>query len=345
MTTTEATPEAENEGQLRRIQGLLERAGHAETPEHEREACTAKADALMAKYRIDRAMLNFKHADQAREVVSRTQPRNRMDYAGLLNGMMTTIFSHSGCRTKIKWEEMTVVGYEEDIFFGEMLWINVQRDFVTKMFPKWESHRKFDENVFIIKNAGYSWPQVRDMGLEHEAGDGTGKLTEQNAGSKLRTAYKREAKRHGITVASGKQQPMNPKLYRDSFAESYYSRMLSRLAELARENDPGPGEYAIALQTDADRVARYFYELFPDDHPDAMAARNRIAAEEERKRRERLSEADRRREDREYERWTKKKPKIRYADQNGWSAGAKAADQVNLSRSNNVGTGRAGELG
>jgi hypothetical protein len=201
------------------------------------------------------------------------------------------------------------------------------------MFPKWESYRGFDANVYEIKKAGYSWPEVREMGLAKEAFDRSGPLTAANAGSKLRTAYKREAERRGEIVLPGKQQPMNPKLYRDSFAASFASAISSRFKELSAEYAAGDGEYTIAIQTEEDRVLAEFYRLFPNLHPDEIRKRNDAAREAHHARIAGMTPAQRR----AWERQMASGQKTRSADMNGWKAGRRAADAVNLSRGNAVG--------
>lgn len=334
---------------MRRIQALLERAGHAATPEAERESCTAKADALMAKYRIERAMLNFSHEAKQREIQHAEVPTPRNgQYDGYLLSMMYAIFEHAGCKAKNGWDIITIVGYEEDIYYAEMLWATVHMDFIAKMFPKWESSRSFDANVFEIKNAGYGWPEVREMGLAKDAGDGHGKLTEKNAGSKLRSAFKREAARRGIQVLPGRQQPANPKLFRDSYVQAYDQILRKRIRDMASANEV-PGEYAVAVQSDADRILAEFYRLFPEAHPDAVRRRQEAAEAARLKRLREMTPEEKREAEKAAKAWERmisKKPRTRFADMRGWEAGTKAAARVNLSGDrNNVGNGRAGELG
>jgi hypothetical protein len=87
----------ENESAIRRIQGLLERASHPETPKPERESCQELADKLIHKYRVDRAMLNFKKKDQAKEILTREyEPVRARDYGFILNGMQRECYRHAG---------------------------------------------------------------------------------------------------------------------------------------------------------------------------------------------------------------------------------------------------------
>lgn len=277
---------------IRKVEALLERAGHAATPPGERETCLSMADKLMA----------------------------------------------------------TAVGYEDDLFYAEMLWANVYMDFITKMFPKWEPWRSFDENVYIIKSSGYGWPHVCVEGLRNNGADQSGPLTQANSGSKLRTAFKREAKRRGEVVLPGRQQPAVPQLWRDSFAQSYQSTVESRLQTMKWQNREAAGNGSeIALVKDEDRIKAEFWRLFPQYDPEEHKRRwARMDAEEE-ARRARLTpeelEAEEKEREKEERRWARRKPaKEKQADMRGWNAGNKAGNSVKLSADKNVGNGRMGAL-
>lgn len=334
---------------LRTIQNLLERAGHPETPGPEREACQAKADAMMQKHRIERAMLNFDRKDSIREIVARQYDRiDASEYTIAVNSIRQQIFDHAGCKSTYDKGIFTAVGYEEDHFYAGMLWASVHMDFIGKMFPRWEDSKGFDANVYDIKSGGYSWPEVREMGIAKEAFDVSGLLTRANAGSKLRTAFKREAKRRGVEVLPGRQQPSNTKLWRDSYAEGYERTLQNRLRVMREAANASSGEQgAIALVRDSDRVLAEFYLLFPHLHPDAQRQRIKEMRDEEIARRAAMTQEERDAEDREAERRRKmweRLSKPRRADMSGWQAGTRAAANVNLSATQATGTGRAGEL-
>lgn len=338
----ETTQHEAPESIMRRIQSLLELAGHANTPEHERTAAQERADRLMAKYRLDRAMLNFTDkTDLNRIPVHREYDiiklysdeaaqtnRDWSEELGIqteINYLRTDVYHHTGCRTYTRFKKITVVGYEEDIFYGDMLWMTIFSDVVTRIFPTWKMDIGFDENVFNLKNAGFSWPQVREMGLAKNAADKTGYLTADNAGSKLRTAYKRHCKKVGFEPP--KTQPRNPGLWRRSFVDSYSSQLRSRMLDMKMANEEAAGkEGEIALVKDADRVREEFYKLFPNMDP-----RNAPKLDPNIK-------------------YVKvplgkfKMPKQRATDMSAWAAGRSAADSVNLSNNKAAGH-KKGEIG
>lgn len=327
------------EDYIRRVESLLERANHPETPEPERQSALALADEVMARHRLDRALLFQSGKKPEREILHKKYAGITLtDYLWIGSSMRRAIFDHCGVSTYGSYT-LEAVGYEEDLFYAEMLWSEVLLHFTRSMFPTWDNFRSFDANVYRIKSAGYSWSQVRDMGLAQNASDYNGPLTEKNAGSKLRTAFKREAKRLGEEVLPGKQQPIRPKIWRKSFAEAYASKLTYRLWEMASKNKEAAGkEGEIALQSDADRVKNRFWEIFPELHPDAMRRRLEELEREEEARRESLTEAERKREDEENKRSSRKyiEKMDKEHDRKGAEAGRKAASEVNLSRSNRI---------
>lgn len=329
------------------IQNLLTRASHSETPEGERQSCISKADELMAKYRIDRAMLNFEHKDKARPIVSREVPMEFEEYTGVLKSICFSVYIHAGCQVNSAWRMITVVGYDEDITFGTMLWSNIYMDFVSKMFPTWDEWRTFDSNVQRIKDSGRSWMEIVNL-APVEAG------LSASSGSKLRNAYKAEYKRLGIEPA--KAQTRTPAKFRNSFADSFDATIRDRLARLKYDSEGCNVTlgYEVALQTDEDRVKAAFYDMFPGHRPmtaEERAARSaesqaRFAAadEAERLRREGMTQKQRdaedaraRRENAKLDRWYRAHAARNAYDDMGYAAGKNAADSVNLSRGNTVG--------
>lgn len=329
---------------IRKVEALINRANHKDANSEERIACLAKADEIMAKHRLDRAML-FKDGNKPeKEIIVKTvSALPYSPYVGSLTWMRKDILTHCGVMSRTWQEEVTLVGYEEDIFYAEMLWTSVYMEFTSKLFPKWESHRGFDANVYALKNAGYSWPEVRDFALAENAGDHISKLTVKNAGSKLRTAFKREAQRNGIEVLPGRQQPANSRAWRDSFVEGFVNTLYGRLAVLSAKAKEAAGEAGeIALISDADRVKHRFWEMYPETHPEAI----RRVIEENRASFDRaeseMTEAEKKKLERDQKaaarRWTREQDRKMNSSsyQHGYSTGRDTARSLNLGRESAV---------
>ena len=327
-----------SEDYIRKVEGLLNRANHKETGEEEREACLAAADRIMKKHRLDRAMLYQSGKAPEREIVVKTyEPIEAERFSTNLSYMRSAIFRHCGVMFRPGWRQGTAVGYEEDIFFAEMLWSSVYLDFITKMFPKWEPWREFDRNVYAVKTAGYSWPEVRDMALPHKPSDRTGELTFKNAGSKLRTAFKREAERLGVEV---ERQPQRPDKWRKGFAIGYDTSLRIRLRTMEINGMEEPGsDGEIALMRDEDRVKAKFWEVFPEEHPEVQARKNKEWEEEWKAAEAAKTPAEKAAEEKARERALKRQNKsvADLYDNAGFSTGQKSAHEVNLSRNTTVG--------
>ena len=323
---------------IRKVEGLLDRANHKETGEEEREACLAAADRIMKKHRLDRAMLFQAGKPPEREIVVKKYEAIKAEqFSTNLSYMRNAIFRHCGVMFRPGWREGTAVGYEEDIFFAEMLWSSVYMDFLTKMFPKWETWRDFDSNVYILKSAGYSWPEVRDMALPHKPSDRTGELTYKNAGSKLRTAFRRESVRLGVEV---ERQPQRPEKWRKGFAIGYDTSLRIRLRtmEINSMEEPGsPGE--IAIMRDEDRVKAKFWEVFPEEHPDVQARKNKEWDEQQEAAEAAKTPAQKAADEKARERARKRMERSvsDLYDNDGFATGKKSAHEINLSRNATVG--------
>lgn len=346
MTSTEVT-----EGTMRRIQGLLRQAEDPGITDAERTAFMERADQLMAKHRLDRAILFANMTQnqkvQGREVVVTTVPAMEFsEFLGALMRIRKAVYKHCGCALEDKWYgEAKVVGYQEDIDYASMMFTTVQMEFVRRVFPTWNSALGFDENVHTIKSSGYSWSQVREMGLAHNARDFSGPLTAANAGSKLRVAFKRHAKKIGEVVLPGKQQPMNPQRWRRNFADSFASTIRFRLAEMDRANKEAAGqEGEIALRSEFDNVMDRFWEEFPDQHPDARKAREEKRQKEHDEWWNSLTDAEKRKHERANNKKYRTPSEYMY-DEKAWSAGHKAATKVRLTNDGDIADNNRKEIG
>lgn len=296
-----------NDNKQRVITSLLERASHPNTPEEEREACLAKADAMMIQYKIERASISWERPiEERRKPVTRffdpsvrsmseAEWASTRDYstesqmAGNLGGIRRTCFSFAGARCSEKYfgrnsekskaqvkehglEEgsvyLVVVGYEEDLYYGESLWNEVFREIIRSLYPSWVSSKSLDWNVYEMKESGYSWSTICRSAIRASAGDARGLVTEKNSGSKLRTAYKREAVRRGLPAELPKVG--QPQLWRESWLAGFSSALTQRMAAVKagrKDYFEKAGVNLPALQQDEEAVDEMFEEFFPKPKP------------------------------------------------------------------------------
>lgn len=326
---------------INRVQKLLERASHPNTPGPERDECLRKAKIIMEEQRIDHAMLNFDRSDEDKRKDVDTREyllENHFEYLGDQTEIMKTVFRTSGCKVRPSWNGVTAVGYRHDLDVAEMLWLNIQADYIQRMFPSWNTSLSVEENIFTLKSAGHSWMDIVKMSWE---ADPESKLN-SNSGSYMRSCFNRQAAKRGIVDYV---HPRNPKKYRVSFSVSYSSRIVQRLREMERDSASARDESkSLAIVKDEDFLAEEFFSLFPEMRPPSeeelaawqAAADARRKAEEERRanmtqaqrdaedaREERRAERERRRYERDQSR--------RRPDMLAWRNGHDAANQVNLS--------------
>lgn len=293
-----------------RVAKLIERASHANTPEPEREACLAKADALMTKFAIDEAMLSARVGD--RNAVEREKPETRdipwipydIDFYFEYEAMLGAIAQH--CRVRIMFRpsyvephsKATAVGFPTDLDYMQLVWNSVYFTFVSKLNPKWEADRTADENIKILKEAGWKWREIAVPANEHDfpctANDG-----------RLKAAYRRQCKIEGVEPTPHTQRH---EAYRAAYAEGFESMISTRLWRMKRAAEKQvadtPGS-ALALRDRAKDVENVFFEMFPNERPmtdeEHEELRKRAAARraEEEGRRAKLTDAERAKEDRQ----------------------------------------------
>jgi hypothetical protein len=316
------------------------------------EADFARADAIMTKYAIDRAVIESRKTDrtQREEPVSVKVPfvRYDVDFADDYGAMFGSIARHNRCRVVThrysQEPHATIVGFPEDVEYTQMIWNSVRLAFVSKLDPTWDTNRTHDENIKILKEAGRKWSYIGDLanaaGFENKPNDG-----------RLKAAYRRQCRLEGAEPTSHTQRHA---AYRASYAKGFRQRIATRLYAMAQaaEDQVAKGEpgTALAMRDRFDDVHEALYRLFPNLRPNPNAEKE--FAEWQAKEAERLAAmtpaeraAEERRQRRADERaqanWERENAKMQ--DRAGRSAGDAAARTVDLG-AGKVGTGRRGEL-
>jgi hypothetical protein len=347
---------------LDKVRKLLERAGHPNTPEAEREACLAMADKLMVKHAIDEAIL-----DSTRSESDRRKPVKREFRAADPDGVwyikFRTILAEIGrtvrVRVGLKWNgDVVVVGYADDVQYYEDLWTRIYFDFLSKLDPKWNHDLSFEHNVYNFKKAGTKWEAIRNIAVAN------GHWVDWPDGGALIRAYKRHCRIIGEEPQNHTQRHA---AYRESFAEGFTAEICRRLEQMRADAAEQAGESGALVLYDARQaIDDMWYDLYPKHHPDyqrkimeeyeAEKRRQREEHEawlasltaEQRARWEKEQEIKRQREAREKEKYWRQQAKesSRLWDSAGRQAGRRAGQESDLSRSNTgVRTDKRGELG
>ena len=320
----------------RRITALLDRADHPNTSEHEAAACREKAEQMMAEYRIERAMLHLKGHDKRRFEVKEF----KIKYSE--SSIFVAVFDHVNCHIAVSGGGYSVVGYPEDIFYGETLFNRAVAEQNEALYPLWKQDQTIEKNIYRLRRSGMGWPQVF-ANLPVEAREELGVVWyDQSTMNKLHYRFRKEQDRIGAEPFVWRKDRFE---FARWFRQGFSSRLSQRLWDLQKsaQGDAPQGEYAVALLNDDEALREEFYNLFPQYRPASEADRAKARAQREadaqaeRERRANLTDAQRRREDeqaareaRKAERRWRKYEKENTPDRNAWAAGTKRAEKVRL---------------
>lgn len=340
---------------LSRIRGLLDKANSTEF-EEERAALLAKAEEMMARHEIEMADLDASRPDMRRSVTTRDVDRPVGEFAAELRNLIDIFAGMRNIRiaVAIKGSKVvySMVGYQDDIDFVELLYTTTMLDFSSKIAPTWDprsagSPAIFDSCVRAHKEAGHKWVEIARLANKYGGNPRTGKLGSTTDGAWLKAAYRRECLRLGIAPT---RQTQRHEAFRKTYAAGFVTTIRNRVWRMQRASEEAIGEISSnlpAVRDSRERVNEEFYRLFPNMRPateEEMAKRSAKWAEEdakaEQERQEFLDsltpaqrqsflgkeERRRRQDDAKYER-----ERRRNHDDRGWDAGSRAASKVDLS--------------
>lgn len=275
---------------LRKVNALIAKAEHANTPPDEADTARSMADALMLKYAIQEAQL-----DAARPAAERMLP-DQIDFtlgAGDLDGWLATLATrvagHCRCKTRnfAKYADGvwvgTAYGYQADLRYFELLWTTIRLHMTGILRPGMDKSKSLEDNCYDLHNAGYNWleiarldgwvkielsdmffrqasefraahPEVVDMKVPFQLRS-TGEVRPATqVGSHYKRAYYRAVEARG--EAPTKIAASSSETYRYSAAQGYVGRLYQRLSRL-EDSRQGIGT-ALALRADA--VEDYYRE-------------------------------------------------------------------------------------
>lgn len=341
---------------LSKIRGLIDKANATEFPA-ERDAFLAKAEQLMQQHEIDGALLDASRPSERREIITRDIERATGEFATEMRSMLSYFAEHRGVKVATKRFGFgkivtSMVGFPDDIDFVEMLYTTTMLDFASKITPSWDprsagSPAVFDHNVRAFKEAGYKWVEIAKMANKHGGNPRTGMDGSTTDGAWLKAAYRRECVRLGVAPT---RQTQRHEAFRATFATGYVAMIYTRLRKMRMDAETASGVISgnlPAVRDSRERVNEEFYRLYPHMRPatpEELAERKaKYEAEQEQERKERqefldsLTDAQRalflakeeRQMDRENAKWDRES-RSRY-DENGWTLGQRAAQQVDLS--------------
>lgn len=268
---------------IEKIRALLNKAGSTDSPA-EAEALQERANAMMTKYLIDEAML-----EATKPAADRMVPESRNisiteagdPLAEQLSDLLTIVARHFRCEpvfyglTKQRWSTRAVVyGFSSDLDAFELMYTSLLLALRSQLEPKSELTKGFDENVFILHEAGVKWKRIAELMNRtfREAPEGStlaaawraavrvGKHGDESTlvpwhptsgdGHRLINSYKRHCA--SIGEAPGVVNPIN---YQRNFALAFAHRISYRFFEMDQANKVAGTALALRTEDVRDMIA------------------------------------------------------------------------------------------
>jgi hypothetical protein len=231
--------------------------------------------------------------------------------------LLVYVAQHTGCRFAqaptayldgVGYLTATLVGYESDLRFADMLFTNAKIVFTERMEPKPLDDMSDEDNVYRMRGAGMERIRIARLMGYGDTGSATAKVT--------RLYKKACAARGEDAVLTGRS--MSVTLFRETYADGFQTEFYSMLYRARNAADQGGGG-ALVLADRKDKVTEAFYDRFPNLRPvKAKAIGENVKSK--RARQYRQTKADIEREIR----------RMGPAGRAGASAGRKAANEVDV---------------
>lgn len=283
MTTQEEVPEFDLDKMLSKIGKLLDRADHENTPEHEAASCRAKAEQLMQQYRINESLLIDSQTSNLKPIVKSLHVSGASnEFAIEYWSILYYVASHCGLRSEARYGRhpetqeygliATLVGYESDIRYANVIYTGARLAFASFLEPKVDPDASDADNVYRLRNAGIERGRIAVLLWGDRSK--TGKVT---------PLYKKAcAERGEDPVVVGKS--ISAKGYRKSFGEGFLNTIIDRLHQMrVQDGVSDSGELVLAGRKEA--VDEAFYEKFPEKRPQEPRPGSKVTAKRRRSRR------------------------------------------------------------
>lgn len=321
---------------IAKIQALLNQADHHNTSKTEAAAFRAKAEKLMQQYRIEESEAIERGEAPSLKPTSKTVRvcRYNSPYRDEYYTLAFYVARHVGVRHATAaerddegdlWYAMTMVGYDSDLKFAEMLYTSIRLAFAANLEPKYNSNESEMLNVYRMRNAGMTRDEIADtMGwVTIDATTGKSPLTPSAAADKASRLYGQACRELGSEPKLlGKGTSM--KVYKQLYSESFVNELYYRLAAARSGVDSDAG--ALVLANRKANVDSAFYDMFPQYRPATTPAERGTAPVKEE------TDAQKARRHARYEREEQKRWERdnSAAGRAGRQAGAQAARSVEL---------------
>jgi hypothetical protein len=267
------------------IGALLANAEDETLSEEARSAYRNKAEKLMREYRIDEEAAIASEGTSAVPVSDMLVVMEHSAYGNPLRtyywDMLSRIATHCGIRINGKYLgsrsgddsrlEATLVGYEGDIRYAELLYTAARLVFLTRIDTRVDRSLSDQENCYYMRGSGMSRKAIATALWGSEPTDGA-------AHGKVQKLYMAEcAKREETPKVSGRGIQVD--IYRKAYAEGFVNQLGYRLRAAAEAVNKESG--GLVLHGRQERVDEAFYQMFPHQRPMSDEEYARILREAE----------------------------------------------------------------
>lgn len=262
---------------MERVQLLIARADHPNTPPAEAELARQRADRLMVQYKIE-ALTAPQQADANAPVWSTVicgQSGSEWfhfygaitEYAARFTGCRHNgewIWHDDGSGTQRQFYAVHVVGFEGDVRYVEMLVSSALMAFGRLLEPKFDPNETHAENALRLRKGGMERRRIAE--LLFGRWDTENQMKAYNR--QVTRMIKQEADRQGTPELAEELlgRGNNIKTYRESYALSFYRTLINRMQSLARER-AAFSEGTLVLADYRERIDEAFYERYPYRRP------------------------------------------------------------------------------
>lgn len=252
---------------LRKVQGLLAKADHPNTPQAEAETARNMAEALMFKYRIEEVA-----AKEEGPLLPEWRTIKLCRYSSEFNdsyrSLMASVISHLDIRGmhslveeynedgKLElWWTTQLVGYSSDLRFAEAMFLAASIAFGQRLEPTYDASLTQQMNAYLMRSAGMEGKRIAQAIF-----GATGKANAQ----KVRKWYRQQAEELGED-AEALSGHVHLKGYRQSYADGFVTTFWRRLYNMRNARAQYDGALVLANRTNA--INEAFYEKFPQYRP------------------------------------------------------------------------------
>jgi hypothetical protein len=255
---------------LQTVRSLIAKANNTEF-EEEAAAFRAKADELMVKYAITHYDLDADHNAKQSKFGAYEFSLNwyweirRGDGSGdelrtAAYSLMLNVARHCRLMTgpfKNNSGDLILIGLKSDFEFFEMMFTSLYLEMTRMMLPQYDQSKSIEENVVIMKHAGYKWGQISMQLAMHGNYPQRWQKNGQEHGCYI-AMYKKGLKALGL-----EQIKIQPQVHARSFCMGFNGRLSDRMRAQKAAIEAEPGNALVLMDMSAE-LKEWALNAFPD---------------------------------------------------------------------------------